>query len=156
MPLETSKPDNSTGEGDKHGQLNKEIKDMVSAITRRVSGIHKPGSSHPEDDDDDHGVRIVTLAGNNAGATMRNELDEKSSPHGISLGEPDALSTYVNSNFQAVNNAIMLSSSYNTNDPGVHLDVSDVFEHEGQKPADKPRRRGKKKEKDSSKSEHSG
>ncbi|XWS50207.1 hypothetical protein CRYUN_Cryun12cG0069100 [Craigia yunnanensis] len=157
MPLETSKPDHSTGEGDKHRQLDKEIKDMASAITHRISGIHKPGSSHHEDnDDDEHGVRIITLAGNNAGATMRSELDEKSSPHGISLGEPDALSTYVNSNFQAVNNSFMFSSSYNTNDPGVHLDVSDVLEHDGQKPADKPRRRGKKKEKDSSKSEHSG
>ncbi|XWS38107.1 hypothetical protein CRYUN_Cryun19dG0102000 [Craigia yunnanensis] len=156
MPLQTSQPDQSTGEGDKHRQLNKEITDMVSAITHRISGIHKPGSSHHEDDDDEHGVRIITLAGNNAGATMRSELDEKSSPNGISLGEPDALSTYVNSNFQSVNNSIMLGSIYNTNDPGVHLDVSDVSEHEGLKPADKPRRRGKKKEKDSSKSEHSG
>ena len=154
MPLETGNPDQSTGEGDKHRHLDKEIRDMVSAITRRISGIHIPGSSHHEDDDE-HGVRIITLSGNNAGATMRSELDEKSSPHGISLGEPDALSTYVNSSFQAVNNSIMLSCSYNTNDPGVHLDVSDVFEHEGKMPADKPRRRGKKNEKDSFKSEPS-
>ena len=157
MPLQTGQPDQSIGEGDKHRQVDKEIKDMVSAITHRISGIHKPGSSHHEDDDDDdRGVRIITLSGNNAGATMRSELDEKSSPHGISLGEPDALSTYVNSNFQSVNNSIMLGSSYNTNDPGVHLDVSDAFEHESQKPEDKPRRRRKKKEMDSSKSEHSG
>ncbi|XP_022733880.1 uncharacterized protein LOC111287524 [Durio zibethinus] len=156
MPLETSKPDQSTGEEDKHRHLDKEIRDMVSAITHRISGIHRPGSSHREDDDDEHGERIITLCGNNAGATMRSELDEKSSPHGISLDEPDSLSTYVNSNFQAVNNSIMLGGSYNTNDPGVHLDVSDIFEHEGKKkPADKPRRRGKKKEKDSSQSEHS-
>ncbi|XP_022738652.1 uncharacterized protein LOC111291273 [Durio zibethinus] len=155
MPLETSMPDQSTGEGDKHRHLDKEIKDMVSALTHRISGIHKPGSSHHEDDDDEHGVRIITISGNNAGATMRSELDEKSSPHGIPPGESDALSTYVNSNFQAVNNSIMLGSSYNTNDPGVHLDVSDAFEDEGKKPADKPRRRGKKKEKDSSNSEHS-
>ncbi|XVE58205.1 hypothetical protein DITRI_Ditri04bG0151400 [Diplodiscus trichospermus] len=155
MPLETSNPDQSTGEGHKHLHLDKDIRDMVSAITHRISGIHKPGSSHHEDDDDDeHGVRIITLSGNNAGAAFRSELDEKSSPPGISLGEPDALSTYVNSNFQAVNNSIMLGSSYNANDPGVHLDVSDVSEHEGKKPADKPGRRGKKKE-DSSTSEHS-
>lgn len=168
MPLETSKPEQSTGEGDKHRQLDKDIKDMVSAITHRLSGIHKPGSSHhvggsgDDDDDDDNGVRIITLAGHNAGATMRSEVDKKSStPDGISLGDDDqsggALSTYVNSNFQSVNNSIMLGSNYNTNDPGVHLDVSDVSEHEGHKAADKPRRRGKKKEKDSFKShEHSG
>ncbi|GMJ06314.1 hypothetical protein like AT1G63310 [Hibiscus trionum] len=152
MPLESSKPDQSSGEGDKHRVLDKDIKDMVSAITRRVCGIHKPGSSQGGDDD---GVRIITLAGSNAGATMRSELDEKSSsPHGISLGEPDTLSTYVNSNFQAVNNSIMFGSSYNTNDPGVHLDISDVAEHEAKKSADK-HRRGKKIEKDSATAEHS-
>ncbi|XP_021290948.1 uncharacterized protein LOC110421634 [Herrania umbratica] len=156
MPLETSKPDRqSTGEGDKSRYLDKELKDMVSAITHRISGIHKPGSSQHEDDQE-HPASIITLAGNNSGATMRSELDDKSSPQGISLGEPDALSTYVNSNFQAVNNSIMLGSSYNTNDPGVHLDVSDVIEREGHKPADIARRiRGKKKEKGSLKSENS-
>ncbi|KAK8521058.1 hypothetical protein V6N13_077182 [Hibiscus sabdariffa] len=156
MPLESSKPDQSSGEGDKRRVLNKDIKDMVSDITRRVCGIHKPGSSQGGDDDgDEHGVRIITLAGSNAGATMRSELDEKSSsPQGISVGEPDILSTYVNSNFQAVNNSIMLGSSYNTNDPGVHLDISDVAEHEGKKSADK-HRRGKKIGKDSAKTEHS-
>ncbi|KAE8683934.1 putative Auxin-induced protein 5NG4 [Hibiscus syriacus] len=152
MPLESSKIGQSSGEGDKHRVLDKEIKDMVSAITRRVCGVHKPGSSQGGDDD---GVRIITLAGSNAGATMRSELDEKSSsPHGISLCEPDTLSTYVNSNFQAVNNSMMLGSSYNTNDPGVHLDISDVAEHEGKKSDDK-HRRGKKIEKDSAKTEHS-
>ncbi|KAL4384262.1 hypothetical protein GQ457_15G011550 [Hibiscus cannabinus] len=155
MPLESSKPAHSSGQGDKHRVLDKEIKDMISAITRRVCGIHKPGSSHSGDDDDEHGVRIITLAGSNAGATMRSELDEKSgSPPGISLGEPDTLSTYVNSNFQAVNNSIMLGSSYNTNDPGVHLDISDVYEHEGNKSEDK-HRRGKKTGKGSAQTEHS-
>ncbi|KAE8708628.1 RING/U-box superfamily protein isoform 1 [Hibiscus syriacus] len=154
MPLESSKPDYFSGEGDKHRVLDKEIKDMISAITR--CGIHEPGSNCSGDDDgDEHGVRIITLAGSNAGATMRSELDEKSRiPHGISLGEPDTLNTYVNNNFQAVNNSIMFGSSYNTNDPGVHLDISDVSEHEGKKSADK-QRRGKKIEKDSAKIEHS-
>ncbi|KAE8706845.1 RING/U-box superfamily protein isoform 1 [Hibiscus syriacus] len=136
MPLETSKPDQSTGEGDKHRHLNKEIKDMVSSITRRLGGGV-----------DDDGAGIVTLAGNNVGATMRSELDEESDPrYGNSVrDQADALSTYVNSNFQAVNNSIMFGSSYNANDPGVHLDISDVVEHQGKKAADKPRRRGKEK-----------
>ncbi|TYI90135.1 hypothetical protein E1A91_D03G101300v1 [Gossypium mustelinum] len=149
MPPETSKPDQSNVEGDKQRHFNKEIKDMVSSITRRVTGIHKPGSSHRRGtDDDEHSVGIITLAGNNVGATMRSELDEKSSPqYRISVGddEADAMSTYVNSNFQAVNNSIMLGSSYTANDPGVHLDISGVGEHEGKKPADKTRRRGKEK-----------
>ncbi|KAE8701123.1 RING/U-box superfamily protein isoform 1 [Hibiscus syriacus] len=138
MPLETSKPDGqSTGEGDKHRYLNKEIKDMVSSITRRLEG----GGA------DDDGAGIIKLAGTNVGATMRSEMDEESDHrYGISVGdEGDAPSTYVNSNFQAVNNSIMLGSSYNANDPGVHLDISDVVEHQGKKAADKPRRRGKEK-----------
>ncbi|KAK8490209.1 hypothetical protein V6N13_052747 [Hibiscus sabdariffa] len=126
MPLETSKPDQSTGQGD---NLDKDIKDMVSSITSRLEG----GGG------DDDGAGIITLAGNNVGATMRSQLDEKSGD------ETDALSTYVNSNFQAVNNSIMLGSSYNANDPGVHLDISDVVQHQGKKAADRPKRRGKEK-----------
>ncbi|KAK8653554.1 hypothetical protein V6N13_127547 [Hibiscus sabdariffa] len=121
MPLETSKPDQSTGQGDKHRHMDKDIKDMVSSITSRLEG----GGV----DDDDDGAGIITLAGNNVGATMRSELDEKSGD------ETDAVSSYVNSNFQGVNNSIMVGSSYNANDPGVHLDISD-----------RPRRRGKEKE----------
>ncbi|KAE8712806.1 hypothetical protein F3Y22_tig00110223pilonHSYRG00036 [Hibiscus syriacus] len=76
-------------------------------------------------------TQVNYWSGSSARATMRSELDKKSSiPHGISLGESDILNTYVNSNFQAVKNFIMFGSSYNTNDPGVHLDISDVSEHE--------------------------
>ncbi|KAK9275291.1 hypothetical protein L1049_022553 [Liquidambar formosana] len=62
------------------------------------------------------------------------------------------LRTYVNSNFQAINNSIMLGGSYSTNDPGVHMDISDFFEHNGHKP-DKHGKKGKKKEKETSKSD---
>ncbi|KAG8496762.1 hypothetical protein CXB51_007837 [Gossypium anomalum] len=156
MPLETNKPGQSNVEGDKQRHFNKEIKDMVSSITRRVTGIHKPGSSHRRgtDDDDEHSVGIITLAGNNVGATMRSELDEKSSPqYRISVGddEADAMSTYANSNFQAVNNSIMLGSSYTANDPGVHLDISGVGEHEGRNQQIRQGKGERKKEKDSSK-----
>ncbi|XP_021896629.1 uncharacterized protein LOC110813694 [Carica papaya] len=116
---------------------------MVSAITSRVANLQNhasAGVSRVEDDDDDddkHGVRVVTLAGNNTGATMRSDSDDVKPGNAydglVSAGEKaagaeDALSTYVNSNFQAVNNSIMLESSYSTNDPGVHLEISDVPE----------------------------
>ena len=44
-------------------QLDREIRKMVFAITNRVTGgIHKLGSGHHlENNDDEHGVRIVTL-----------------------------------------------------------------------------------------------
>ncbi|KAK6941549.1 hypothetical protein RJ641_026926 [Dillenia turbinata] len=113
--------------------------------------LRKPGSSHQENEDE-NGVRIITLAGSNIGASMRGELDEKAGPHKVSLGEPDALGAYVNSNFQAVNNSIMLGGSYSSNDPGVHMDISDLVEQGGIKP-EKPGRKGKKKEKDNAKSD---
>ncbi|TXG50804.1 hypothetical protein EZV62_023328 [Acer yangbiense] len=167
---ETTKPTNLPNEGDqkhKHKQFDREVRDMVHAITDRISDLQKPGSSHNlEDEDDDHGVRIITLAGTNTGATMRTELDDKNIPlSGVSLGDqhqhqqqqqPEPLATYVNSNFQSVNNSIMLGSTYNTNDPGVHLDIADFYEHQhGHKPDQKQHaKKGKKKDKESLKSDH--
>ncbi|KAK2664452.1 hypothetical protein Ddye_003026 [Dipteronia dyeriana] len=171
MLSETTKPTHLPNEGDqkhKHKQFGRDLRDMVHAITDPITDLQKPGSSHHlEDEDDDHGVRIITLAGTNTGATMRSELDDKnSSLSGVSLGDhhhqqqqqPEPLATYVNSNFQAVNNSIMLGSSYNTNDPGVHLDIADFYEnhHGHHKPADQKQhaKKGKKKDKESLKSDH--
>lgn len=39
------------------------------------------------------------------------------------------MTTYANNNFQAINNSIILGGSYNTNDPGVHLDVLEYMDH---------------------------
>ncbi|KAJ7947145.1 Oxidoreductase [Quillaja saponaria] len=87
--------------------------------------------------------RIVTLAGTNTGASLRSELDDKhgKTPHDVSLGEAEPLSAYVNNNFQAINNTIMLDGSYSTNDPGVHMDISDFIEHQEDH---KPEKHGKK------------
>lgn len=155
MPSEPVKlSQSSSGEAEKHKQLDKEIREMVSAITHRVTDIHKSSGSGSAQDDEDGGVRIITLAGTNNGATLRSELDEKSgqSLHG---GEPEALSTYVNSNFQAVNNSMMLGGSYQANDPGVHLDVSEFTEPQGHREkGEKLGKKAKKKEKETTKSDH--
>ncbi|KAJ8539810.1 hypothetical protein K7X08_014062 [Anisodus acutangulus] len=100
-----------------------EIKNMISALTKRLGSLKNvrnkaaPGNSS-QSDDDDHGTRIITLAGTNVGASMRGEMEEN-----------EALKTYVNNNFQSLNNSIMLGGSYCTNDPGVHLDIADNMEH---------------------------
>ncbi|KEH36635.1 hypothetical protein MtrunA17_Chr2g0284251 [Medicago truncatula] len=145
-------------EGEKHKNLDREIREMVSAITHRVTGFHKPGSSHHLDNEDEQGTRIITLAGNNEGATLRSELDAKSGKYS-SHDEAEALSTYVNSNFQAINNSIMLGGSYHANDPGVHMDISDFTEPpQNQQKAEKhgkKEKKDKKKGKEGSKSEHS-
>lgn len=160
MLSETNKP----AEGEikhRHKSLDREVRDMVHAITDRITDhIHKPGGSsqhHIEDheDDGDHGIRIITLAGTNAGANMRTELDDKKSPLDDlqNQQENEPFTTYVNSNFQAINNSIMLGGSYTTNDPGVHLDISDVYEPRGHR-LEKTAKKGKKKDKDSVESDH--
>ncbi|KAH8494703.1 hypothetical protein Peur_060608 [Populus x canadensis] len=143
-----------TSEGDKNKLLDREVRDMVDVITNRIAGLQSQESSA---DEDDHGIRIITLAGTNTGATMRSELDDqkgKKLPDGESFGEPEASGTYVNSNFQALNNSIMFGSHYNTNDPGVHMDISDTFEPHGLKPG-KHGKKGKKKDKGLKEENHS-
>ncbi|XP_044477506.1 uncharacterized protein LOC123204772 [Mangifera indica] len=140
----------SPSEEEKHPN-SKEVRDMVNAITGRMNDLFKTGSSLQNEDDEDNGVRIITLAGTNTGASMRSELDDKKNvDHQVlfSQGEAEPMNTYVNSNFQSVNNSIMFNSHYNTNDPGVHMDITDVFEHQGHLKPDKLAKKGKKKDKE--------
>nr|GLL47837.1 uncharacterized protein LOC109169851 [Ipomoea trifida] len=147
--------DSTFSNREKNKQFDQEIREMISVLTGRLTTMQhaqKVGDSSQNkdrDEDDLHGTRIVTLAGNNMGASMRGEMDEKA---GLE-GDSEAMKTYVNSNFQAVNNSIMLGGSYSTNDPGVHMEVVDnVIEPQSQ--PGKRKKKGKKKEKDSSTSDH--
>ncbi|XP_010533526.1 PREDICTED: uncharacterized protein LOC104809289 [Tarenaya hassleriana] len=108
---------NSGGQGERQRQpFDRDLRNMISALSQM--GADKPGSSHLEDEDE-HGVRVITLSGSNIGATMKTELDGDSDRD----GNLDFLSTFANSNFQAVNNSIMMGGEYETHDPGVHLDI---------------------------------
>ncbi|OIW01496.1 hypothetical protein TanjilG_19422 [Lupinus angustifolius] len=155
MPSPVKPSHHASAEGEKHKQqLGKEIRDMVFAITHGVTGFQKQGSTNQHlENDDEHGLSMITLAGTNNGATMRSEIDEKygNSSHDDDDDEVEALNTYVNSNFQAINNSIMLGGSYSANDPGVHMDISDFFT-EPQSHHHKAEKQGKKKEKEASKS----
>ncbi|OIS96473.1 PREDICTED: uncharacterized protein LOC109236127 [Nicotiana attenuata] len=120
---------------EKQKQADNDIKNMLSSLTKRLGSlqrVHNKASKgdSSQSDDDDHGTRIITLAGTNVGASMRGEMEEKAGFEGDSSEENEALKTYVNSNFQALNNSIMLGGSYCTNDPGVHLDITDYMEHD--------------------------
>ncbi|KAA8525058.1 hypothetical protein F0562_007078 [Nyssa sinensis] len=143
-------PNPAMTDEEKQKQLDREIREMISALSHRLvdlQHVQKHGSSHHDGDEDDQGVRIITLAGSNIGATMRSELDEKPSPDG-GVGDHEALDTYVNSNFQAINNSIMLGGSYSTNDPGVHMDIVEC-----QDQSHKHGKKGKKDEKETSKND---
>lgn len=95
------------------------------------------GSTHHQEVVDDQGSSVITLAGTNTGATMRAELNGKTSKLEDAAGadENESLTSYINSNFQAINNSIMFGGSYTGNDPGVHMDISDLYEegHKGEK-----------------------
>ncbi|VVA96178.1 unnamed protein product [Arabis nemorensis] len=121
-----------------------ELKNMISSLTYK--GAEKAGPSQyrqGEKEEDEDGIRVITLSGSNVGATMKTELDNN---HGDRKGdhELEFSSTYVNSNFQAVNNSIMIGANYETHDPGVHLDISGDVEEKPSTEAPARGTRGKK------------
>lgn len=152
MPSEQT--NSSTGKHDdgKHEKLNSEVRDMFSAITSRVFRVHNIGGSgshhlHGDGEEDDRGIRVITLAGNNTGAAFRDAQEDKTGGGSPRDDEGDTLGTYVNSNFQAVNNSILMGGSYSTNDPGVHAEIMDFVEHKQKHAKKEKKKKEKKKEK---------
>ncbi|CAL5034112.1 unnamed protein product [Urochloa decumbens] len=80
---------------------------------------------------------IITLAGENSGATMEavgdvedlvvvgnvDAEEEENGGDGQQKEEDVVISSYSNSNYQAVNNSVVVSGSCAVNDPGVHVVV---------------------------------
>ncbi|KAJ4877304.1 Uncharacterized protein Rs2_42322 [Raphanus sativus] len=122
-----------------------DLKNMISSLTHM--GADKAGPSQYEEEEED-GIGVITLSGTNVGATMKTELDDDNHVDSHKNGghELDSLTTFVNSNFQAVNNSIMIGAKYETHDPGVHLDISGDVE----KPPMKAPARGTRGKKDKS------
>ncbi|RAL48230.1 hypothetical protein DM860_005654 [Cuscuta australis] len=133
----------SSDKNNKANTLGQEIVEAVLAMTNRISNTHhhhhlkhgqKVGDpSQAGEDDGPPTNSVITLAGTNTGASMRGEMGKKLSGvegENEEEEEEEQLKTYVNSNFQAINNSIMLGGSYSSNDPGVHLEVVDYMEEE--------------------------
>ncbi|VVB08741.1 unnamed protein product [Arabis nemorensis] len=135
----------SRGEAEKHRRkyFDHELKNMISSLTHM--GAEKGGpSQYEEEEKGEDGVRVITLSGTNLGAIMKTELDNNHGDNDINGDhELDFFKTFVNSNFQAVNNSIMIGAKYETNDPGVHLDISGNME----KPSMKAPARGSREKK---------
>uniref|UniRef100_A0A803KR06 Uncharacterized protein n=1 Tax=Chenopodium quinoa TaxID=63459 RepID=A0A803KR06_CHEQI len=161
MSSEAMKPNPSSTEGERYRQIDRETKEMVNALTSRINDIHqihKSGASGPlgphMGDEDESGVRIITISGTNIGATMKGDLldrhHKQQHDHHEELpsdDQPESLDTYVNSNFQAVNNSIMFGATYTSNDPGVHMEIVDMIDTYGRK-VEKQGRRGLRKGKE--------
>ncbi|XP_058105120.1 uncharacterized protein LOC131248720 [Magnolia sinica] len=150
-----TKTSNSKAEEDNQRRIDREIKDMVSTLTQRLTDLQSKskqllGDSSHIDGDDEHGIRVVTLAGNNTGATMRADLGELLDGHGVDPHE--LLGAYTNSNYQAVNNSIMMDGSYSAEDPGVHVFISDYVEEHDQGMEELAKMKERKKKKGHSKS----
>ncbi|KAK9734447.1 hypothetical protein RND81_04G140500 [Saponaria officinalis] len=147
MPAQTVKSGPSSVKGNSHRHIDREINDMISALTNRLTNLNQVHNH-----EDERGVGVITLAGTNTGATMRGEMlgrheDREHDHEELSNDEIDGLDTYVNSNFQAVNNSIMFEASYSANDPGVHMEITDFVGARGHK-RDKSGKKGSKKGKE--------
>ncbi|GJU36231.1 hypothetical protein Tco_1184585, partial [Tanacetum coccineum] len=155
-------PVHQLGEKQQKQQLDREIRDMMSTLTRHLAHLQKKpteGASasnihdHDHEEEDDHGgFGVITMAGSNEGATMRGELGSMSmESHKFGMKERNEqslppLRTYLNSNFQGVNNSIMVGGGYHSNDPGIHLDVEDHYEQkQGEAGLRRHGRKGKQK-----------
>ncbi|KAF6156742.1 hypothetical protein GIB67_033211 [Kingdonia uniflora] len=148
-PMNLKKPAGGHSfEEDNYKKLDREVREMASALTHRLTNLHQKNKSslhQHEEDEEDCGIRIITIAGTNTGATMRAELDDISNttPRGRDGTMPhdhEGFTTYANSNFQAINNSIMLGGSYSCNDPGIHVDTTEDYinkDHHGNKPGNK-------------------
>ena len=77
---------------------------------------------------------VITLAGENSGATMEAEdlvvvgnadaeEEENDEDHDQQEEEDVVISAYTNNNYQAVNYSVLVSGSCAVNDPGVHVVV---------------------------------
>ncbi|KAL6650204.1 hypothetical protein ACP70R_009129 [Stipagrostis hirtigluma subsp. patula] len=80
------------------------------------------------------GATIITLAGENSGATMEaagdvedlvvvGNADAEEHEDDDDREEEEVVSAYTNSNYQAVNNSVLVAGSCTVNDPGVHVVV---------------------------------
>ncbi|XP_074558921.1 uncharacterized protein LOC141814864 [Curcuma longa] len=106
---------NANGEDEpRQLQMQTEIRDVLSALTGRLGGL---GSR-------ERGFGTITLAGENKGATMKAEIEE------LLESDDSGMHTYANSNYQAVNNSILLGGSTTAEDPGVHVDITEYIEEE--------------------------
>lgn len=136
--------------------LQKEPKDDVFDLACRLAELNaqrKASMGEEKTSTDELGVTVITLAGENKGATMdlgsekrnddgmvdihrgyklfqddKNEvgLEAKPTPKTKRNARPKGatMSTYVNSNVQGANNSILYNSSCPSRDPGVRLDIS--------------------------------
>ncbi|KAM7493385.1 hypothetical protein LguiB_027994 [Lonicera macranthoides] len=116
-------------------KINKSHLNNTPSQSPKTSPISQPPSPPSEikknhSDSKDFGAKVITLAGNNEGATMKLSFSrekgnsiEISDDKGNSNQNP-GVGFVINSNVQGVNNSILCYSSLTHHSPGVHLSVN--------------------------------
>jgi hypothetical protein len=128
-------------------QLHKELKAGVADMVHKLSSTApSSGGGHERAGSAAAGTTIITLAGENKGASMKVDSSAVADGRGDAAGSKErrghkldgsvvvsgkehagggkGLTAFVNSNVQVINNSLMLQSSCNGGDPGVHLKLS--------------------------------
>ncbi|XP_020591393.1 uncharacterized protein LOC110032191 [Phalaenopsis equestris] len=105
-----------------HQQLNRELRDAISILT---------GLGKTRNGDSDDALGIITVAGTNKGAVMKMEgpeaaIDQISAA--VNRNGREGTEAIANSNYQSMNNSIVIGGSCGAEDPGVHLLVQDYVE----------------------------
>ncbi|XP_020095390.1 uncharacterized protein LOC109715021 [Ananas comosus] len=108
-------------------KLDREVHDTISQLTDRLSAFDVGDAASEK------GVRIITIAGDNKGATMKklqalenqycSHKDQDTQGEVCEDGDDGAVRAYANSNYQAVNNSVLVGGSCAAEDPGIHIEV---------------------------------
>nr|XP_043616309.1 vegetative cell wall protein gp1-like [Erigeron canadensis] len=102
--------------------LHREIKDDISQLINKILA-----TSLPKQHIDEKHASIITLAGENNGASMHLASDSSIKPDsklGDHYNNQETTKAILNSNAQGVNNSMMFNSSATERNPGVHLRIS--------------------------------
>ncbi|ONK60098.1 uncharacterized protein A4U43_C08F14160 [Asparagus officinalis] len=91
--------------------------DMISTLTSLV--LTKPSAGS------DRSAKIITVVGENVGATMKMKASEMKDTSGVMYSNEKTTSAVMNSNYQAVNNSVMFKGRCVVEDPSVHVVISD-------------------------------
>uniref|UniRef100_A0A0E0KM22 Uncharacterized protein n=1 Tax=Oryza punctata TaxID=4537 RepID=A0A0E0KM22_ORYPU len=96
-----------------------EVSSILSKLNDHLAGANETKEAA--------GTSIITLAGENNGATMEVAGDVEDLVVVEAGGDEDdeeeesVVSAYTNSNYQAVNNSVLVAGSCAVKDPGVHV-----------------------------------
>ncbi|KAM7490502.1 hypothetical protein LguiA_033423 [Lonicera macranthoides] len=116
-------------------KINKSHLNNTPSQSPKTSPISQPSSPPCEikkhhSDSKDVGAKVITLAGNNEGATMKLSSSRKKG-NSIEISDDEGNSNQnpgvgfvINSNVQGANNSILCYSSLTNHSPGIHLSVN--------------------------------